>query len=46
VLLDCGTINLDTGSLGGNGWCGRPAPPLVVQTSANGLLLEPRRALQ
>src|SRR6185295_1432347 len=47
VLLDCGTINLDTGSLGGNGWCGRPAPPLVVQTQQNGpdLVVVPMKSL-
>jgi hypothetical protein len=47
VLLDCGTINLDTGSLGGNGWCGHPSPPLVVQTQQNGpdLVVVPMKSL-
>ena len=36
VQLDCGTINLDTGSLSGNGWCGRPGPSLIVQKQTGG----------
>jgi hypothetical protein len=48
VLLDCGTIDLDTGSLAGNGWCGRPGPSLVVQTQQNGpeLVVLPMKSLQ
>jgi hypothetical protein len=48
VLLDCGTINLDTGSLGGNGWCGRPAPSLVVRPQQNGpdVVVLPMKSLQ
>lgn len=47
VQLDCGTINLDTGSLSGNGWCGRPAPSLVVQKQTNGpdLVVLPMKSL-
>jgi hypothetical protein len=47
VQLDCGTINLDTGSLNGNGWCGRPGPSLVVQKQTNGpdLVVLPMRSL-
>ncbi|MEO8179957.1 MAG: hypothetical protein ABI895_14075 [Deltaproteobacteria bacterium] len=48
VLLDCGTINLDTGSLGGNGWCGRPGPAPVVRTQPAGpdLVVLPMKSLQ
>jgi hypothetical protein len=48
VLLDCGNINLDTGSLAGNGWCGRPGPSLVVKTQQNGpdLVVLPMKSLQ
>jgi hypothetical protein len=35
VLLDCGTVTLDTGSLNGS-WCGRPAPQRIVQEQSNG----------
>jgi hypothetical protein len=48
VLLDCGTLNLDTGSLGGNVWCGRPAPARIVKTQQNGpdLVVVPMKSFQ
>ncbi|MEY4550709.1 MAG: hypothetical protein RL685_6904 [Pseudomonadota bacterium] len=48
ILLDCGTVTLNTGSLSNNGWCGRPGPPLVVQAQQNGpdLVVLPMRSLQ
>lgn len=48
IVLDCGTVTLNTGTLSNNGWCGRSGPPLVVQTQPNGLelLVLPMRSLQ
>jgi len=47
LVLDCGTVTLDTTSLSGSGWCGRPGPSLVVQTPQNSpeLLVLPLQSL-
>jgi hypothetical protein len=36
VVLDCGTVTIDTSSLSASGWCGSPAPALVVQAQDSG----------
>ncbi len=48
IVLDCGMVTLNTGTLSNSGWCGRPGPPLVVQTQQNGpdLVVLPMRSLQ
>lgn len=47
LVLDCGTVNIDTTSLQAGGWCGGPAPQLVVQEQDNGpeLVVVPVRSL-
>lgn len=36
VLLDCGTVTIDTTTLSASGWCGGPAPALSVQAQPSG----------
>jgi hypothetical protein len=36
LVLGCGTVTIDTGSLSVSGWCGSPPPTLEVQEQQNG----------